>query len=153
MLMKKYLSFACVSAIALAGVCSFTACSSEEEVVTAAAVEDNPTYDPATGLVKSQFVLNIASNAQTRSGATTVQAGGENFRGIDNTVLFAFKTSGKGFIDATDATTVPSGVAAGAAASTTAAADPAVWSSTSSIQTVRISPCQAAHFLKHHQPN
>ena len=68
-------------------------------------MEDNPSYDAATGLVKSQFVLNIASNAQTRSGATTVQAGGENFRGIDNTILFAFKTSGKGFIDATLAAT------------------------------------------------
>ena len=53
----------------------------------------------------SQFVLNIASdtksNTGTRSGATTVQADGENFRGIDNTLLFAFKTSGKGFVDAT----------------------------------------------------
>ena len=96
--MKKYLQFAYVGAIALIGTCGFTACSSDGEV---AAVEDNPTYDAATGLVKSQFVLNIASNAQTRSSATTVQAGGENFRGIDNTLLFAFKTSGKGFVDAT----------------------------------------------------
>lgn len=96
--MKKYLQFAYVGAIALIGTCGFTACSSDGEV---AAVEDNPTYDAATGLVKSQFVLNIASNAQTRSGATTVQAGGENFRGIDNTLLFAFQTSGKGFVDAT----------------------------------------------------
>ena len=96
--MKKYLQFAYVGAIALIGTCGFTACSSDGEV---AAVEDNPTYDAATGLVKSQFVLNIASNAQTRSGATTVQAGGNNFRGIDNTLLFAFKTSGKGFVDAT----------------------------------------------------
>ena len=96
--MKKYLQFAYVGAIALIGTCGFTACSSDGEV---AAVEDNPTYDAATGLVKSQFVLNIASNAQTRSGATTVQAGGENFRGIDNTLLFAFQTSDKGFVDAT----------------------------------------------------
>ena len=96
--MKKYLQFAYVGAIALIGTCGFTACSSDGEV---AAVEDNPTYDAATGLVKSQFMLNIASKAQTRSGATTVQAGGDNFRGIDNTLLFAFKTSGKGFVDAT----------------------------------------------------
>ncbi len=87
-----------MGAIALAGTLGFTACSSADE---SAAVEDNPTYDAATGLVKSQFVLNIASNAQTRSGGTTVQAGGENFRGIDNTLLFAFQTSGKGFVDAT----------------------------------------------------
>ena len=97
---KKYFFSAMMSAIALTGTLSLIACSSDDEV----AVEDNPTYDAATGLVKSQFVLNIASKAQTtRSGATTVQAGGENFRGIDNTLLFAFKTSGKGFVDATSA--------------------------------------------------
>lgn len=95
---KKYFFYAMMSAIALAGTLGLTACSSDDEV---AAVENNPNYDAATGLVKSQFVLNIASKAQTRSGATTVQAGGENFRGIDNTLLFAFKTSGKGFVDAT----------------------------------------------------
>ena len=95
---KKYLFYAMMSAIALAGTLGLTACSSDDEV---AAVENNPNYDAATGLVKSQFVLNIASKAQTRSGATTVQAGGENFRGIDNTLLFAFNTSGKGFVDAT----------------------------------------------------
>lgn len=105
--MKKYLQFAYVGAIALIGTCGFTACSSDSEV---AAVEDNPTYDAATGLVKSQFVLNIASNAKaTRSGATTVQNGGENFRGIDNTLLFAFQTSGKRFIDAAIAATEAAG--------------------------------------------
>ena len=95
---KKNFFFAMMGAIALAGT-GLTACSSDD----VAAVEDNPTYDAATGLVKSQFVLNIASNAQTRSGGTTVQAGGNNFRGIDNTLLFAFKTSGKGFVDASSA--------------------------------------------------
>ena len=98
---KKYFIFAMMSATALTGTLSLTACSSDEVVNEPVAVEDNPTYDTATGLVKSQFVLNIASKAQTRSGSTTVQAGGDNFRGIDNTLLFAFKTSGKGFIDAT----------------------------------------------------
>lgn len=98
-MMKKYFNFALLSAIALTGTIGFTACSSSDDV---AAVENNPTYDPVKGTVKSQFVLNIASNVKTtRSGATTVQAGGENFRGIDNTLLFAFKTSGKGFVDAT----------------------------------------------------
>ena len=95
---KKNFFFAMMGAIALAGT-GLTACSSDD----VAAVEDNPTYDAATGLVKSQFVLNIASNAQTRSGANTVQAGGGNFRGIDNTLLFAFTTGGKGFVDATAA--------------------------------------------------
>ena len=98
--MKKYFNFALLSAIALTGTIGFTSCSSSEEAVEEK-VADNPTYDPVAGIVKSQFVLNIASNAKTtRSGATTVQAGGENFRGIDNTLLFAYKTSGKGFVDA-----------------------------------------------------
>ena len=96
---KKFFFFAMMGAIALSGALGLTACSSDED-----AVENNPTYDAATGLVKSQFVLNIASNTKaTRSSGTTVQAGGENFRGIDNTLLFAFKTSGKGFVDATSA--------------------------------------------------
>ena len=94
---KKYFFFAMMGAIALSGMLGLTACSSDED-----AVENNPTYDAATGLVKSQFVLNIASNTKaTRSSGTTVQAGGENFRGIDNTLLFAFQTNGKGFVDAT----------------------------------------------------
>ena len=96
--MKKNFIYALMSAIALTGVVGFSSCSSDEE-----SAEVNPSYDPATGLVKSQFVLNIASKAQTRSGGTTVQANGDNFRGIDNTLLFAFKTSGKGFVDATSA--------------------------------------------------
>ena len=107
--MKKYLQFAYVSAFALIGAYGLTACTSTDDVIEEPIpeqpqeeVSDNPNYDAATGLVKSQFVLNIASNAKaTRSSATTVQAGGENFRGIDNTLLFAFQTSGKGFVDAT----------------------------------------------------
>ena len=106
--MKKYFNLALMSAIAFTGTISFTACSSDEPMAAEqqAKAEDNPTYDPVAQTVKSQFVLNIASNTKsTRSGSTTVQAGGENFRGIDNTLLFAFKTSGKGFVDATIAGT------------------------------------------------
>jgi hypothetical protein len=96
--MKKYFSYALVGAIALTGAVGFSSCSSSDDTM---ADTPNPNYDEATGLVKSQFVLNIASNAPTtRSSGTTVQAGGENFRGIDNTFLFAFKTNGKGFINA-----------------------------------------------------
>ena len=98
--MKKYFSFAFVGAIALLGAGVFTACSSESSMDLGD--NTNPNYDATTGLVKSQFVLNIATKTNsTRSSATTVQAGGENFRGIDNTLLFAYKTSGKGFVDAT----------------------------------------------------
>ena len=106
--MKKYFNYAFLGAIALSGTFGFTACSSDEPMAAEqqAKAEDNPTYDPVAQTVKSQFVLNIASNTKsTRSGSTTVQAGGENFRGIDNTLLFAFKTSGKSFVDATIAGT------------------------------------------------
>lgn len=102
-MMKKLFNYALFGAIALTGAVGITSCSSSDE----ATADVNPTYDPETNTVTSQFVLNIASdtksNNSTRSGATTVQAGGENFRGIDNTLLFAFKTSGKGFVDATSA--------------------------------------------------
>ena len=102
--MKKYFNFAFASAIALIGTCGFTACSSSDDVAEVAQVPDNPTYDPVTQTVRSQFVLNIASNTKaTRSKGTTVQVGGENFRGIDNTLLFAFKTNGTGFVNATSA--------------------------------------------------
>ena len=109
--MKKYFNFAFLGAIAFVGTFGFTACSSSDDTVAEnPKVEDNPTYDPVNGTVTSQFVLNIASDTKSngrRSSATTVQAGGENFRGIDNTLLFAFKTSGKGFVDATSAAAVP----------------------------------------------
>ncbi len=102
-MMKKLFNFALFGAIALTGAVGITSCSSSDE----ATADVNPTYDPETNTVTSQFVLNIASdtksNNSTRSGATTVQAGGDNFRGIDNTFLFAFQTSGKGFVDATSA--------------------------------------------------
>ena len=102
--MRKLMNFAYTSAIALLSVVFFAACSSSDDAV--AEQQDNPTYDPVAGTVKSQFVLNIANNTKAiRSAVTTVQAGGENFRGIDNTFLFAFKTNGKGFVDATSAGT------------------------------------------------
>ena len=104
--MKKYFNFAFVGAIALLGAGVFTACSSESSMDLGD--NTNPNYDATTGLVKSQFVLNIATKTNsTRSSAATVQAGGENFRGIDNALLFAFNTgsSSKLFIDATVAAT------------------------------------------------
>lgn len=101
-IMKKLFNFALVSAIALTGTLGFTACTSEDNIDQA---ETNPNYDETTGLVKSQFVLNIASQTQTRSSATTVQNEGLNFRGIDNTLLFAYNTGGKRFIDGTKAAT------------------------------------------------
>jgi len=104
--MKKIKQMAYAGAIALLSMSVFTACSSGDDAVAEqqAKAEDNPTYDPVAGTVKSQFVLNIANNTKAiRSAGTTVQANGENFRGIDNTFLFAFKTNGKGFVDGTSA--------------------------------------------------
>ena len=108
--MKKYLNFAFVSAIALAGTCSFTACSSDDDVVEDVQeireqVTDNPTYDPVNNTVNTQFVINVAANAKsnnaTRSSASTVQNDGANFRGINNVILFAYKTNGQKFVGAT----------------------------------------------------
>ena len=102
--MKKYFNYAFLGAIALSGTFGFTACSSDEPMAAEqqAKAEDNPTYDPVKGTVTSQFVLNIASDTKSngrRSAGTTVQADGEDFRGIDNTVLFAYKTNGKHFVN------------------------------------------------------
>lgn len=105
--MKKMKYFAYVGAIALLSVTGFTACSSSDSVAERDPALENPTYDPVKDAVTAQFVLNIASdtrnNSSLRSAGTTVQAGGENFRGIDNTVLFAYKTSGTRFVNATAA--------------------------------------------------
>lgn len=105
--MKKMKNFAYVGAIALLSVTGFTACSSSDSVAERDPALENPTYDPVKDAVTAQFVLNIASdtrnNSSLRSAGTTVQAGGENFRGIDNTVLFAYKTSGTRFVNATAA--------------------------------------------------
>ena len=100
--MKKLMNFAYAGAIALISAVSFTACSSSDD----AAMDPNPTYNEEKGTVTAQFVLNIASDTKQnslRSAGTTVQAGGENFRGIDNTVLFAYRTNGTRFVNATSA--------------------------------------------------
>ena len=56
-------------------------------------VEDNPSYDPISNTVNTQFVLNIAPaerNPSTKQLSTNVQMGHE-FRGIDEATMFAFK--------------------------------------------------------------
>lgn len=92
-IMKKYLNFAFLSAIALAGTCCFTACSDSEGVLEQKVTEQkdvNPTNS-----VNTQFVLNVATSASaTRSSATDVQQN-NNFRGMDNVKLFAFNTGTK----------------------------------------------------------
>ena len=88
--MKKYFNYAFAGAIALLGAMGFTSCSSSEDAESA---NVNPTYDPAKNTVTTQFVLNVASkaNSNTRSGATDVQESG-NFRGIEKVKLFSKNT-------------------------------------------------------------
>ncbi len=75
---------------------SFNACSSDDALV------DNPNYDKETSSVTASFIFNVASNSDkaTRQGKTSVQAGGENFRGLNDAVLLAYRTGGKFFVDA-----------------------------------------------------
>lgn len=88
--MKKNFKYAMMSAIAFVGVVSFSACSSNEEVV------DNPNYNPEDNTVKTQFTISIPSNAagKTRMSEATVQ--GQTppvFRGIRDVVLIPFATT------------------------------------------------------------
>ena len=75
--MKKNFINALMSAIALTGAVSFSACSSSDEIV------DNPNYNPETNSVKTTITLSINPNngSTTRQTSDIVQANG-NFRGI-----------------------------------------------------------------------
>lgn len=66
---------------------SFNACSSDDALV------DNPNYDKETNTVNANFVFNVATNnSSTRMTAANTQADiSQNFRGIDNAQLFAYK--------------------------------------------------------------
>ena len=91
--MKKYFNFAFASAIALIGTCGFTACSSSEDAEVAQ-VPDNPTYDPVTRTVTTQFVLNVSSASNdnaTRQSADIVQKN-SNFRGMQDAKLIGLAT-------------------------------------------------------------
>lgn len=90
--MKKNFKYALMSAIALTGAVSFSACSSSDEVI------DNPDYNPETNSVKATITLSVNPvNAYTSDGASTrqqndvVQASG-NFRGIQNIILVPSST-------------------------------------------------------------
>lgn len=77
--MNKNFKYAFLSAIALTGAVSFSACSSSDDFF------DNPDYNPETNSVKTTITLSINPNngATTRQAVTTVQADG-SFRGISN---------------------------------------------------------------------
>lgn len=90
--MKKNFKYAWLGAIALTGAMGFTACSSDNDVV--AEKDVNPTYNPETNSVTTQFVLNVAGGEMqsTRQSSAIVQKN-NNFRGIQNARLIALTTN------------------------------------------------------------
>ena len=98
-IMKKYFNYAFAGAIALLGTYGFTACSSSEDSL--AADEQAPVsekYNPATGEVGVDFVMNVAANnGTTRMTAANTQATlSEAFRGIDKAYLMTFALASDG---------------------------------------------------------
>ena len=89
--MKKYFNYAFAGAIALLGASVFTACSSESGMDSVN--NANPTYDPATQSVTTQFVLNVSSatGGITRQSADIVQKN-SNFRGMQDAKLVGLAT-------------------------------------------------------------
>lgn len=92
--MKKFFNYAFSGAIALASMYVFSACSSDEPL--AQAEENAPAsekYNPATGEVGVEFVMNVATNNEptTRMSAPNTQADlTQAFRGIDNATLMTY---------------------------------------------------------------
>ena len=80
--MKKFFFF--LSAIALLGLTS--ACV--EQLST-----NNPNYNAERGEVKTQFIINVAADAQTKAAAADVQAN-RSFKGMDQMKLFVTKGYG-----------------------------------------------------------
>lgn len=99
MIMKKYFNYAFLGAIALSGTFGFTACSSDEPL---AQTEENAPasekYNPATGEVGVEFVMNVSSGSgNTRQTSANTQAStAETFRGINNALLATFTQTNDG---------------------------------------------------------
>lgn len=98
-MMKKYFNLALMGAIAFSGTCVFTACSSDEPL---AQTEENAPasekYNPATGEVGVEFVMNVSSGSgNTRQTPANTQAStSETFRGINNALLATFTQADDG---------------------------------------------------------
>ena len=92
-------NFALLSAIALTGTISFTACSSSDEVVKE---ETNPNFDPDKNEVTTQFVFNVSNgnSSTTRMTAEATQASSSlttnEFRGIDHSYVMCFNQGSDG---------------------------------------------------------
>lgn len=81
--MKKNFKYAILSAIALVGAVSFSACSSSDEIV------NNPNYDSEKGAVKTEFVINVTQPSE-RTRQTSTVVGNESFQDIYDMYLFCF---------------------------------------------------------------
>ena len=91
--MKKNYVYALMSAVALVGAVSLSACSSSDDVV-----DVNPTFDGEA--VKTQFTISLPfdNKAKTRQTSDIVQEGAQTstttdltkFRGISDIVLIPF---------------------------------------------------------------
>ena len=93
--MKKKLFFAFVGAIALSGGTLLTSCSGSDDAVA----ENSPNYNPATGEVGVEFVMNISSGtgSSTRMSSANTQAStAMDFRGINNAILATFTQADDG---------------------------------------------------------
>lgn len=91
----KKLAYFCVAV--LSDVFCLTSCTSEEV---------NPNYDAERGVVKTEFTISIpAKPSGTRMTAATVQAEGQDFRGIEGIKLYSFKSKVAGI---TEGTALPS---------------------------------------------
>ena len=80
-----------VSAIALTGAVSFSACSSGDEIV------NNPNFNPADNTVKTEFAISLPNNVvgATRQTGSIVQLSEDlgGFRGMDDIKLLPFNIS------------------------------------------------------------
>jgi len=85
--MKKNYKLALLSATALMGAVSFSACSSSDEIV------DNPDFLPEENAVKAQFAISLPSSVNapiTRMASTDVQEADNSFQGMQDIVLIPF---------------------------------------------------------------
>ncbi len=88
MKLKQFKKVALPGAIALLGMTSFSACSSDENVA-----DNNPTFDGKN--VKTQFAINIPRAAsQTRMTAANTQ-NNSNFLGMEDVLLIPFPDNAK----------------------------------------------------------
>ncbi|MGI6219208.1 MAG: hypothetical protein ACOYJE_05025 [Bacteroidaceae bacterium] len=89
---KKYFNRLAGGAVLLAGALAFTACSSDEDFVEAAAPGSNVTGET----VKTQFSIAVpgTNSVNKRLGNDVVQAEGQAFRGMSNILLVPFALTG-----------------------------------------------------------